>query len=209
MIAPRHEPQPHWCHPVCCAAAAAPPPGLVLLEIGPGNGAFLDRLATAHPDRHLIGIELCWQRFIQQQHRCARHGNVSLYRGNARRTLPLLAQAYPCATIYINFPDPWPKRKHARNRLLQPDFLTLCAASLAPQGELFITTDDHAYAQTVARLAADTPQLRNRHVTSWVTHDASAFATYFATKWQRLGRTIYYQHYEKTVRTCGRESLPD
>lgn len=148
----------------------------------------------------MIGIELCWIRFIQQQRRCARCTNVTLYRGDARRTLPLLASPDGCATIYINFPDPWPKRKHAPHRLLQADFLALCAAALMPDGDLRITTDDRAYADAIATLAARITSLRNHYPTPWVTHDTSAFTTYFAQKWRSLGRTIYYQRYRKYVR---------
>ncbi|MBI2343667.1 MAG: tRNA (guanosine(46)-N7)-methyltransferase TrmB [Deltaproteobacteria bacterium] len=167
------------------------------VEIGPGRGDFLFHLARTHPAVHIIGIEIKTRRFITLCHRRGTLDNVSLLLGDARMILPSLQHEAPVQRIYINFPDPWPKRRHAPRRLMQPHMLTLLADTLASDGTLYFTTDVHDYAEEVARVIADEPRLQSCHTPAIRTGGVDTFPTYFAQKWIAAGRTIYSQHYRR------------
>lgn len=172
-----------------------------MVEIGPGRGDFLFHLAHTHPDAHVIGVEIKHTRFVKLLRRRGALANLTLVCGDARMVLPQLAAAHPLDTIYINFPDPWPKRKHQHHRLMQPAFVEICLRALAPAGQIRFTTDSHDYAQAVAALFARTGTHSLYHPQPIVTEEPGAFPTYFAQKWRAKGRTIYYQGYTPSALT--------
>lgn len=198
MIVPRHLHTPTHVSPPMCLHATCAPHGLRIVEIGPGRGDFLFHLAHTQPDAHVIGIEIKHTRFVKLLRRRGTFTNLTLLCGDARLVLPMLAAAQPVDTLYINFPDPWPKRKHQHHRLMQPAFVTTCLAALAPGGQISFTTDSREYAQAVATLFARTPA-QNLYPQPIVTEHADAYPTYFAQKWHAMGRTIYYQCYGKRL----------
>lgn len=199
MIAPRHKPCTPWERQALCVPALLATATRHLLEIGPGNGEFLLHLARAEPTSHVIGIELKSSRFAKLRRRCASLPNVSLIAGDARTVLTELAPQPRFDAIYIQFPDPWPKRRHTPHRLMQPAFLALCTHALSAHGRLHFITDDADYAENVAHLASSQPQLASTYPHPIVTENPDAFPTYFSQKWRRAGRTIYYQQYARSM----------
>lgn len=197
MIAPRHASTTPG-HQVAAAGGDVAPHVPVIVEIGPGRGDFLFHLAGLHIDAHIIGIELRHLRFRKLLLRRGTTQNISLVWGDARDALPLLAAQHRITALYINFPDPWPKRRHTKHRLMQPTFVQLCVSALATNGELWFTTDHAPYAAATAAHFATCPALTTLLPHPIMTTDPDAFPTYFAQKWRRQGRTIYYQRYRKT-----------
>ena len=127
------------------------PPGRrgapLLLEIGFGGGEHLVTQAAAHPDARFIGVEP----FLNGVASCLRHieesgvTNVRLHQGDAREVIARL----PNASLnlgYILFPDPWPKLRHHKRRLIQPEFLSDLARVLKPGAEVRFATDWANYA---------------------------------------------------------------
>jgi tRNA (guanine-N7-)-methyltransferase len=130
--------------------AAAPtlsPSGPLVLEIGFGGGEHLGAQAQAHPDTRFIGVEP----FLNGVASCLRHieesgvQNVRLYMGDARDVLARLPNA-SLDRCYILFPDPWPKVRHHKRRLIQPAFLDELARALKPGAEVRFATDWANYA---------------------------------------------------------------
>lgn len=148
-------------------AAAHHPAPPFLVEIGSNRGRFLQELAALYPDHSVVGIEWRgkWADTIAQE--CAARGitNAHLLVSDARYALPLLFPDGAISAIFILFPDPWWKRRHAKRRLFTPAFFQLLASKLAPGGHLIIKTDVEPYAASIeaqldtcaAQLARVTP----------------------------------------------------
>jgi tRNA (guanine-N7-)-methyltransferase len=117
----------------------------VTLEIGSGHGHYLTAYAEAHPDRFCIGIDLIGDRLERSARKSNRAGlkNIAWLHADVRLFLEALPAETRLAEIFLLFSDPWPKRRHWKNRVLQPEFLTALAAR-AGQGARFCFRTDHA-----------------------------------------------------------------
>ncbi len=130
----------------------------VELEIGFGHGLFLYERATVRPDVRLLGLEVKrkWAYLVAE--RCARRGleNVTVWAADARAVLPRLA-AGSIARVFMHFPDPWWKKRHAKRSLVGDSLLDPIARVLAPGGELFLQTDVRGRAELHLAALADHP----------------------------------------------------
>ncbi len=113
------------------------------LEIGFGGGEHLAELAAAMPDCNFIGAEpfvngvASLLRHIEEQ----RLGNIRICPDDVRLILPTIDTA-SLAGVFIMFPDPWPKRRHAERRILQPALLDQLVRMIRPGGKLMLASDD-------------------------------------------------------------------
>ncbi len=129
------------------AAPIPPGPGEVWAEIGFGGGEHLAAQAAAHPDVRFLGAEP----FVNGVASCLRHvheqglENVRLHEGDARDLLASLPDA-SLDRIFILFPDPWPKTRQQKRRLLQAPLVADLARVLKPGGRLRFATDVASYA---------------------------------------------------------------
>ncbi len=130
-----------------------------VLEIGFGGGEHLVAQAAAHPDARFIGVEP----FLNGVASCLRHiedtgvQNVRLHQGDARDVIARLPDA--CFDlVYILFPDPWPKTRHWKRRLIQREFLDDLARVLKPGGEVRFATDWAHYAAWTLELFTRDPR---------------------------------------------------
>lgn len=136
------------------------------VEIGFGKGRFLMRRALANGERRFLGIEVVSKYYRLLRRRAARRGveNLLLARGEA---LFLLATVLPSAfatTLHVYFPDPWPKSRHHKRRLFDPETLDLVVGVLRPGGELAFATDSIAYGERVREILEGFPGLAVRQV---------------------------------------------
>lgn len=147
----------------------------LLLEIGPGRGDFLFHLSQENPNQPIVAIEYKRKRFekLIERTRKKERGNISLILGDAREALPLFFHEEQLEKIFIFHPDPWPKRRHAKHRLIQPDFLKILAGKMKKGGLLTIQTDDAPYAAWI--------ESSLKTIDCWVSSEAP----------QRSVRTLY------------------
>ncbi len=133
-----------------------------VLEIGPGRGDFLLTEATAHPDKRFVAIELGKKRYAKLVRRIDGRGlaNVTLIFGDARVVVPKYIGPETFQSVVVLFPDPWPKRRHAFNRLLQPEFLAELSRVLCPGGHLHIKSDVESYIDWVKGQVSRMSQFR-------------------------------------------------
>jgi tRNA (guanine-N7-)-methyltransferase len=112
------------------------------LEIGTGNGSFFAAMAQAHPDCDFVGVEIRFKRVVQGAKRIVAGGltNARMVRYDAFFLADLFAPG-SLAAIYLNHPDPWPKGKHEKNRLISNGFLAWAASALVPGATLRLKTD--------------------------------------------------------------------
>ena len=114
------------------------------LELGCGHGHFLDGYATAHPAEFCIGIDLRSKRVEKSTKKRNRggHENLAFMKAEASEFLDALPEGVTLGKIFFLFPDPWPKKRHFRYRMLRTDMLDRLAAR-APEGARLHFRSDH------------------------------------------------------------------
>ena len=117
------------------------------IELGAGDGSFLIRYAASRPEINLLGIERLLGRMRKIDSDTHRSGvkNVKLFRIEAGYFLKYLAPLRSVQAIHVYFPDPWPKIRHRKNRLIDDVFVERCAQILKPNGCVFLRTDHVNY----------------------------------------------------------------
>ncbi len=135
----------------------------ITLEIGFGDGNVLAQLAASHIERDFVGIEVHEPGVGALLLAVERGGmrNIRVIRDDAM--IVLSDWLAPCSIARINlyFPDPWPKKRHHKRRIVQPDFLAYCARALEPGGLLHMATDWEPYAEHMLEVANACPWFDN------------------------------------------------
>jgi len=108
------------------------------------------------------------------------------------------------AAAWINFPDPWPKARHAHHRLVQPAFVRALARRLAPAAVVNLATDDPEYAAQMAEVLAGEPLLENLYAPETCRRESAGRSpTAYELEWQALGRRGYYFAYRRRPEHLG------
>ena len=121
--------------------------GPFAIEVGFGNGKFLETMSRLHPDWNFLGVEIA-PTSITRAHRLARRehlDNVRVMLGHGAFAVREIAPRGGLHRVYLNFPDPWPKEKHLTRRLLRESFFRMMSTRLADDGALLFTTDHQEY----------------------------------------------------------------
>ena len=132
------------------------------VELGSGDGSFLVAYAKLHPGKNFIGVERLLGR-IRKTDRKGRRAELTNLRGvriESTYFLEYLLPAHAAAAIHVYFPDPWPKRKHRRHRLINERFTELARQALAPGGVVWLRTDDADYFAQMTAVFAASPHFR-------------------------------------------------
>jgi tRNA (guanine-N7-)-methyltransferase len=165
-----------------------------ILEIGFGNGENLAALAQAHPEQDFLGIEVHRPgigrllRALESLHLT----NVRLICHDAVEVLAQQIAPHWLQEILIFFPDPWPKKRHHKRRLLQPAFVQQLAERLAPGGVLRIATDWQPYALEVLATLAAVTQFQNLAADgTFVARPAERQPTRYERRGVRLGHEVW------------------
>lgn len=124
------------------------------VELGCGDASFLVELARCHPEKNFIGVERLLGRLRKLDRKGHRAGLVNLrgVRIESSYFLEYLLPPHSVSVLHIYFPDPWPKKKHRRHRLLNERFPELARVALAPGGAVFLRTDDQDYFQQMTEV---------------------------------------------------------
>jgi tRNA (guanine-N7-)-methyltransferase len=135
----------------------------VVLEVGFGMGETTARIAAENPGIDYLGVEVHAPgvgSLLRQVH-AAGLSNVRVVSHDAVEVLRDMIPADSLAGMHVFFPDPWPKKRHHKRRLLQPAFTALAASRLAPGGYIHVATDWEDYALQVLEVLGATPGLVN------------------------------------------------
>jgi tRNA (guanine-N7-)-methyltransferase len=130
------------------------------MDLGCGKGRFLLAHAGAHPDINFIGTDIQVGRLqkIRKRAEAAGRTNIRLLHSDTAYTLEYLLPRESVNRFYLFFPDPWPKRKHHRRRIVQPDFMTLICRTLERHGEFHLATDHEDYFQHIRKIVHGDPR---------------------------------------------------
>jgi tRNA (guanine-N7-)-methyltransferase len=127
------------------------------VDLGCGDGSFLCALAQRMPCKNFLGIERLLGRIRSAARKAASLDNVRLLQMESFYAVRYLLPAESVETFYLLFPDPWPKRRHHRRRIVTLDFLTSIHAALEHNGVIYIATDHLDYFRKIKKTAESTP----------------------------------------------------
>ncbi|GAA1196458.1 tRNA (guanosine(46)-N7)-methyltransferase TrmB [Prauserella alba] len=170
----------------------------VVLEIGSGMGEATAQLAAAAPDVNYVAIEVYEAGLGQLMLRADKLGvtNLRLLHGD---TVPLLrdhVEPASLAGVRVFFPDPWPKKRHHKRRLVQPAFVELVASRLATGGTLHLATDWQDYADQMLEVGSAETSLVNRF-DGWAPRPEWRPVTKFEQRAEQEGRVSHDLIFEK------------
>src|ERR1700686_5257939 len=132
------------------------------VELGSGDGSFLVNYAKLHPERNFLGVERLLGRLRKVSKKGIRHGltNLSGLRIESAYFLEYLLPRQSSTALHLYFPDPWPKRKHRKNRLVNDRFPELAHEVLMPGGVVYLRTDDQDYFSQMLTVFTASPLFR-------------------------------------------------
>jgi tRNA (guanine-N7-)-methyltransferase len=163
------------------------------IELGSGNGAFLLNYAALHPERNFLAVERLLGRIRKLDRKGPRAGlrNLRLLRMEASYALEYLLPRASAQAIHVYFPDPWPKRKHHRRRLINARFMELAANVLAPCGILHLRTDDTDYFTQMTAVARANPAFQQTSIPEELTAVSTEFEKLFMDQGLPIHRTAF------------------
>lgn len=161
----------------------------VLLEIGPGMGETTAALAKASPELNHLAVDVFQAGLAQLMMRVEAMDieHLRLLRGDAVVLLERHIPADSLSGVRIFYPDPWPKKKHHKRRLVQPSFMALVASRLEPGGRVHLATDWAEYAEQMLEVCSAEPLLRNVH-DGWAPRPQWRPRTKFESRAEEAGR---------------------
>jgi tRNA (guanine-N7-)-methyltransferase len=164
------------------------------VEIGFGNGENLARMAADHPERDYLGIEVhrpgVGRLLLALEE--LRLTNVRVVCHDAVEVLDQYIPPRSLDEVLILFPDPWPKKRHHKRRLVQSAFLELVVERLGPAGVLRMATDWQPYAEEMRATAQANPRLHNLAPDGgYVPRPTERLATRFEKRGERLGHEVW------------------
>jgi tRNA (guanine-N7-)-methyltransferase len=164
----------------------------VILEIGFGMGETTAAIAAAHPEHDYLGLEVHAPGVGALLKRVDELGlgNVRVIRHDAVEVVADMISPASLAGVHVYFPDPWPKKRHHKRRLLQPGFVHALSERLVPGGYLHAATDWEEYAAEILVTLAAEPLLRNT-VETFAERPLWRPQTKFETRGRKLGHGVW------------------
>jgi len=163
------------------------------IEIGAGKGDFIVEYASANPERDFLAIELSGTVGQLLAVRCGRAAlpNLRVARMDARTLVNLMLPDASVAAFHIYYPDPWPKERHLKHRMVSPTFVHNLTRSLTDDGAVFAASDVRGWAEEIfAMLEAGGFRRIDRE-------PPGARCTGFARKYLAQGKPVYFGSFEK------------
>jgi tRNA (guanine-N7-)-methyltransferase len=170
--------------------------GSLHLEVGFGDGRYTVRRAADVPGEHFVGLEISSASLQRGLRNVRRRGleNVKLLKVGANFAVQHLFAPRSLASITVNFPDPWPKERHEKNRLLQDAFFRLAASRLERGGGVLLATDHPDYLD----FARHESQKSGLYTLEDAEPPEAVFETKYALKWKTQGKPLFYQVFRLT-----------
>jgi tRNA (guanine-N7-)-methyltransferase len=173
----------------------------VIAEIGFGMGETTAAIAAEHPEQDYLGIEVhtpgVGSLLKQIEERALT--NIRIVQHDAAEVLRDMVPSGSLAGVHIFFPDPWPKKRHHKRRLLQPAFAELVADRIRPGGYLHVATDWQDYAQQAFAVIDALPDMTNT-AEGFVPRPESRPETKFERRGRRLGHEVWDLVFRKEPR---------
>jgi tRNA (guanine-N7-)-methyltransferase len=187
---------PGWNHPDLFGN-----PNPVKVEYCSGNGAWIADKAERDPSTNWVAIERKFER-VRKIWSKVKNRNLS-------NLLIICGEGYNITTryflpdsvneIFINFPDPWPKKRHAKNRIIQMPFVSEMLRTLKPRGSITFVTDDSDFSEWTIKMVLQDPGFVSSYPEPYYVTDHPEYGTsYFEQLWRDKGKIIRYHQFCKT-----------
>jgi len=165
------------------------------VELGSGDGSFLIEWCRKHPERNFIGVERLLGRMRKLERKGLRAGLTNLrgIRLEASYFIDYLVPISSAQALHVYFPDPWPKRKHRKHRLVNSHFTDVAAKILAENGVVFLRTDDADYFGQMTAVFGANPNFSVMETPA----ELSAVLTDFEREFQARGVSTLRAAYRK------------
>lgn len=169
-------------------------------EIGVGNGEFIVEMAEKMREADFVGVEVSKEVLRKALARIEDRSlsNIRLIHMEGTKALAKLFKSESLEGVFLNFPDPWPKKKHRKKRLVKPGFLYLLSDRLKIGGFFQMATDHKDYAEEVLLLFKDFDGFSPLWEDYLKTALNDFYPTKYARKWLSQGKTIYFLGIKKT-----------
>ncbi len=163
----------------------------MVFEVGCGHGHWLTSYAESHPGHFCIGVDVLTRRIELAKAKVAKRRleNILFLKAEALEALEAIPAPESLEAIFVLFPDPWPKKRHQKNRLIQDEFLDFLARRFREGLRLYFRTDDAAYfAWTEERFLAS----RNWELDASLVwpHECHSYFQDLMEEWKSLGATL-------------------
>lgn len=170
------------------------------LEIGFGDGQALLQRAEAHPELDCLGIEVHRPGVGNLLLQIEKQGiqNVRVLCADAAEVLAARFDEAVFDEVHILFPDPWPKKRHHKRRLIQPQFVAILRRRLKPGGRLYLATDWQDYAEHMMRVMREAPGYRNPAGKGNFSERGERPATKFEDRGRRRGHGVWDLVFERS-----------
>ncbi len=174
-------------------------PNPLVVEIGSGNGHFLVEYARQHPEKNCIGTEILGGRARKFNQKVEKNNlrNIVIYKGDARRFVWEFLFESTVQEFIIMFPDPWPKKKHHKHRLLQHMFIQMLGKRLVSGGIISITTDDPPFRDWLTEEFKVVGELQPLYSKGYTSYPENYPKSLFEERFRKVNRDIFFLQYEK------------
>lgn len=172
----------------------------VHIEYCSGNGTWIVDQAIAHPEVNWVALEKRFDRVRKIWSKIKNHelSNLIVICGEAYTTSRYYFPDSCFREIHVNFPDPWPKEKHAKNRLIQPRFSREMSRCLDEEGSVCLVTDDPDYSSQMIEVMRAEPHFVSRFEEPFFEVLKEQYgSSYFEDLWRGLGRDIRFHQFIK------------
>lgn len=186
---------PGWAHPQVFEQEKP-----ICIEYCSGNGAWIAEKAQAHPEYNWVAIDC---KFVRIRKIWSKVKNLSLANllavcGEGYRITQHYIPTSSVHAVYINFPDPWPKTRHAKHRLVQIPFIEEILRILQPGGMLTMVTDDQSYSDFMIKVLHQVKGFQSIFSNPYYVIDYPSYgSSYFEDLWRQKGKIIRYHAFCK------------
>jgi tRNA (guanine-N7-)-methyltransferase len=171
----------------------------LIVEIGPGAGESLIPMAKVRPQTNVLAFEVYRPAIARMLGQLARTGldNVRIVEADAVAGMKCLLGPASVDAIWMFFPDPWPKPRHHKRRLITPSFAALAASRMKVGASWRIATDSADYAERIRHVLDDVSGLVSEHPNGWAPRWQARPATQFEQRGLDAGREIFDLTYRR------------
>lgn len=170
----------------------------VMIEFCCGNGQWVGQMAKANPHLNWIGVDKLFERARKVWAKIHRESipNLFVVCADAATFARHYVESQSIDAIHINFPDPWPKLRHAKNRLVRKEFLQDLSRILKIGSPAHFVTDDFPHLNWMLNELSDSPGWQSVYPSPYYKENLEGFGhSFFCDLWTKQGRTIYHAKY--------------
>ncbi|MBA2728677.1 MAG: tRNA (guanosine(46)-N7)-methyltransferase TrmB [Parachlamydiaceae bacterium] len=186
---------PGWQHPDLFGNG-----NKVQIEYCSGNGGWIASKAAEDPTKNWVAIEMRVgrSRKIWSKIKNLQLSNLFIVHGEGYKATKELFPSASVQNIYINFPDPWPKRRHSKYRIIQPAFVAEMSRILLPGGTVTFVTDDEQYSEWTIEIFSKSEIFSSDYPEPYYCLEWQDYGTsYFEDLWRQQGKIVRYHHFRK------------